>query len=81
MLVLSRKVNETIVIGDDIEIMVVALEGDRVRLGVKAPPGVSVHRGEIYEAIREENRRAAETKGNIKGLMDGLSAGLASEKN
>lgn len=54
MLVLSRKVDETIVIGDDIELMVVAIQGDKVRLGIQAPKHVSVHRREVYDAIQRE---------------------------
>lgn len=63
MLVLKRKVDERIIIGDDIEIVVVAVEGESVRLGIKAPKGVSIYRAEIYEEIKEENRRAAAAKG------------------
>ncbi len=52
MLVLSRKKNESIVINDDITIVVVEIRGDKVRLGVEAPKEVPVHRNEVYEAIR-----------------------------
>lgn len=52
MLVLSRKKNESIVINDDIHIVVVEIRGDKVRLGVEAPKEVPVHRNEVYEAIR-----------------------------
>jgi carbon storage regulator len=51
MLVLSRKKNERIVINDNIEIVVVEIRGDKVRLGVEAPPEIPVHRREVYEAI------------------------------
>jgi carbon storage regulator len=51
MLVLSRKKNESIVINDDITIVVVEIHGDKVRLGVQAPKEVSVHRREVYDAI------------------------------
>ena len=57
MLVLSRKKNESIVINDDVTIVVVDIRGDKVRLGVEAPPEFSVHRGEVYEAIRGFNAR------------------------
>ena len=53
MLVLSRKINEDILLGDDIVIRVVAILGDKVRLGIEAPRDLSVHRREIYEAIHE----------------------------
>jgi carbon storage regulator len=62
MLVLSRQRDETIVIGDDIEITVVDIRGDKVRLGVNAPREISVHRKEVYEAIKKENRAAAQVK-------------------
>ena len=58
MLVLSRQRDESIMIGDDIEITVVDLRGDKVRLGINAPPHVPVHRKEVYEAIRREKLAA-----------------------
>ncbi len=59
MLVLSRQRDETIMIGDNVEITIVDIRGDKVRLGINAPTSIAVHRKEVYEAIREENRRAA----------------------
>jgi len=59
MLVLSRKKDEVIVIGDGIEVTVVDIRGDQVKIGVTAPRSVSIHRKEIYEAIQRENRAAA----------------------
>ena len=56
MLVLSRKKNESIVINDDITIVVVEIRGDKVRLGVDAPKEVPVHRREVYEAIQRQLR-------------------------
>ncbi len=56
MLVLSRKKNESIVIRDDIVVMVVEVRGDKVRLGIEAPKEVSVHRREVYEKIKESER-------------------------
>ena len=58
MLVLSRKKNESIVINDDITIVVVEIRGDKVRLGVEAPKEVPVHRNEVYEAIRRNQHEA-----------------------
>jgi carbon storage regulator len=59
MLVLSRKKNESIVINDEITIVVVEIRGDKVRLGVEAPREVPVHRREVYEAIqRSQNGEA-----------------------
>ncbi|MEY4699948.1 MAG: hypothetical protein RL326_135, partial [Pseudomonadota bacterium] len=56
MLVLSRKRDESIMIGDDIVITVVEIRGDKVRLGVEAPTDVSVHRQEVYDAIQREKK-------------------------
>jgi carbon storage regulator len=52
MLVLSRKKNEVIIIGDNIVVTVVSIQGDKVRLGIEAPKDVSVHRREVYDAIK-----------------------------
>lgn len=59
MLVLSRQRDETIMIGDDVEITVVDIRGDKVRLGITAPRQIQVHRKEVYDAIKRENRQAA----------------------
>ena len=59
MLILTRKVNERIVIGDDVEVAVVEIRGDQVKLGIKAPRNVKVHRREVFDQIQEENRAAA----------------------
>lgn len=64
MLVLSRKIGETIVIGNNIEIVVVAVEGDHVKIGVQAPREIEVYRKELYNAIQKSNQEAA--KGNIQ---------------
>lgn len=56
MLVLSRKIDESIVIGDDIEITIVDVRGDKVRLGITAPKKVSVHRREVYDAIKRKKQ-------------------------
>lgn len=61
MLVLSRKKNESIVINDDITIVVVEIRGDKVRLGIEAPKEVPVHRNEVYEAIQKS--QASESAG------------------
>jgi carbon storage regulator len=61
MLVLSRKKNESIVINDDITIVVVEIRGDKVRLGVEAPKEVPVHRREVYDAILRNEKGAAQT--------------------
>jgi len=56
MLVLSRQKDESIIIGDDIEIIIVDVRGDKVRLGITAPKTISVHRKEVYESIQREKR-------------------------
>jgi carbon storage regulator len=61
MLVLSRKKDEVIIIGDDIEITVVDIRGDQIKIGVSAPKSVSIHRKEVYDAIQNENKAAAES--------------------
>lgn len=58
MLVLTRRSDESIIIGNDIELTILALEGDRVRLGIKAPSNVDIHRKEVYLSIQEENNTA-----------------------
>ena len=62
MLVLSRKKNESIVINDDITIVVVEIRGDKVRLGVEAPKEVPVHRREVFDAIRRNEAAAGSKK-------------------
>lgn len=59
MLVLSRHRDETIMIGNDIEITVVDIKGDRVRIGINAPRDIRVHRKEVYDAIKRENADAS----------------------
>ena len=56
MLVLSRQRDQSIMIGDDIKITIVDVRGDKVRIGIEAPKNVSVHRKEVYEAIRREDQ-------------------------
>lgn len=63
MLVLSRQRDETIMIGDDIEITIVDIRGEKVRLGINAPPHIPVHRKEVYEAIKREKQAAGDTSG------------------
>lgn len=60
MLVLTRKLNETIKIGDEIEVTVLAVNGDQIKLGIQAPKSVDIHRQEIYEEIRSENKSASQ---------------------
>ncbi len=68
MLVFTRRRNEAIIVADGIEIRVLRVTKDAVRLGVTAPADVPVHRQEVYDQIREENRRAAAPAGLPTGL-------------
>ncbi|MCM3714659.1 carbon storage regulator CsrA [Halalkalibacter oceani] len=76
MLVLSRKLKEAIQIGDDIEITILAIDGDQVKLGIQAPRHVDIHRKEIYVAIQTENSEAAKTVS-----IDGLKGFLKEHPN
>lgn len=71
MLVLSRLRDQTIMIGDEIEITIVDIRGEKVRLGITAPKTISVHRKEVYEAIRRENQAAAQLRPNeVAGVVN-----------
>ncbi len=65
MLVLTRKLNESIMIGNDIEITILAVEGEQIKLGINAPKQVEIHRKEIYLAIQQENNEAINTKSTL----------------
>ncbi|MGI6457032.1 MAG: carbon storage regulator CsrA [bacterium] len=70
MLVLSRKRDESIIIGDDVMITIVDIKGEQVKIGVTAPKHVSIHRKEVYEAIQNENQAAAQSGvQNLNGLI------------
>ena len=73
MLVLSRQRDETIMIGDEVQVTVVDIRGDKVRLGITAPPHIPVHRKEVYEAIKRENEAAAESSGQQPGHVESLA--------
>ena len=62
MLVLTRKIGESIAIDDDIKIVVVQVKGGQVRLGIEAPRHTKIHREEVYIAIQEQNKLAAESQ-------------------
>lgn len=61
MLILTRKLGETIVIGNGIKISILDFNGKQLRVGIEAPRHIPVHRGEVYEAIQEQNRQAADS--------------------
>jgi carbon storage regulator len=71
MLILARRIGESIMIGDQVQVSVVDIKGDQVKLGIKAPSQVKVYRSEVYAAIQEENRAAAAAPGTLPP-MEGL---------
>ncbi|MCL2225807.1 MAG: carbon storage regulator CsrA [Defluviitaleaceae bacterium] len=77
MLALTRKKGESIIIGDNIEMVVLGITGEQVRLGVIAPKTISVHRKEIFEQIRNENKEATM---NAKDKLKNLGESFASNK-
>jgi carbon storage regulator len=70
MLVLTRRLGETIVIGDDIVIKIVDIHGKQIRVGIEAPTEVSVYRGEIYDRIMLENKAAAQAAHNLEAMTE-----------
>ncbi|MFH0911608.1 MAG: carbon storage regulator CsrA [Planctomycetota bacterium] len=80
MLVLSRRKDETIMIGDDVEITIVDIKGDTVRLGINAPRVIPVHRKEVYEAIQRENIAAKEQAVPDADTLGALSALIRKKK-
>ena len=91
MLVLARRLNESIIIGDNIEVIVIDIKGDQVKLGIKAPKNITVHRQEIYKEIQQENIAAISSEfdpGKLRELSEyfkkddkGGSAGDKGKKN
>jgi carbon storage regulator len=73
MLVLTRALNETIMIGDDIEVTIVDVKGDKVRVGIQAPHAVPVHRKEVYLAIKQANIEASQATPESLGRLPDLN--------
>lgn len=74
MLALARKLNQSIIIGNNIEITLLEIKGDQIKVGINAPKSVPIYRKEIYEQIQEENKKAAQAKvdmGSLKNLFQG----------
>ncbi|WP_144934269.1 carbon storage regulator CsrA [Paenibacillus sp. 32O-W] len=72
MLVLTRKPGESIMLGDDIELTVIGIEGEQIKLGISAPKEINIYRKEVYLNIKESNREAVDSRisiGQIKNLM------------
>lgn len=70
MLVLSRKKDESIMIGDQIELKILSIEGDQVKLGIVAPKNIKVYRSEVYESIQNQNKESLNVS---KSLIEKLS--------
>ena len=70
MLVLARRLNQSIMIGNDIEVVIVDIKGEQVKIGIKAPKSVSVHRAEVHKEIEEQNIEATKTKINPSDLKN-----------
>jgi len=80
MLILSRKLNESIMIGDQIEISIVDIRGDQVKLGIQAPKNVKVYRQEVYRAIQKENIEAVKSRPELVFSLDNLLDTGSTEK-
>ena len=68
MLALARKINQSIMIGSDIEITLLEIKGDQVKIGINAPKSVPIYRKEIYMQIQDENKKASEGEIEVEGL-------------
>lgn len=68
MLILSRKLDESIIINGEIELKIISIDENRVRLGIVAPQNYEIHRKEVYEKIQEENRSAADSAKSVEAL-------------
>ena len=79
MLVVTRKKDEKLIIGNEIEIQVLRIGRDNVRLGIKAPAHISIYRYEIYEAIKKENTSATQSQIPDKETIDALTRALSPE--
>ena len=80
MLILTRKLGESITIGDEIKISILGVRGRQVRMGIDAPPDVVVHREEIYVKIQNENRKANKTlKGDLINMVNVLKGKIKGE--
>ena len=80
MLILTRKLNESIVIGNDIEVKIVKIQGNQVHIGIDAPKSISVYRHELYEQVMQENQNAVQHQIN-KDSLSNLSASISKFKN
>jgi carbon storage regulator len=79
MLVVTRKKDERLIIGNEIEIQVLRIGRDNVRIGIKAPSHISIYRHEIYEAIKNQNVSAVESQIPDKDMLEKIAEGLKAE--
>lgn len=70
MLVLSRKTKQAIKIGHNIEVEIISIQGDQVKIGISAPQSIDVHRKEVYEAIQQENSEAAKASPEMLTIIN-----------
>ena len=80
MLVLSRKINQSVMIGDDIEIILLETKGDTAKIGIVAPRDVKVFRQEIYQAIKAENQKSAQSGSAVESASSLLKDVLKQRK-
>lgn len=76
MLALARKINQSIVIGNDIEITLLEIKGDQIKLGINAPKSIPIYRKEIYDQIQAENKKAAQANVDINSLKNLFTANI-----
>lgn len=76
MLALARKINQSIMIGSDIEITLLEIKGDQVKIGINAPKSVPIYRKEIYMQIQDENKKASEGEKDVE-VLNKLFSGKA----
>ena len=82
MLILTRRSNESVVIGNNVEVKILAIHGDQVSLGFSAPREVAIHRKEVYESVQKENIQAAERSSeDMQKLRESFSDGHLSLHN
>ncbi len=76
MLILTRKMGESILIGDDIEVVITSIDQNKVRVGIKSPPQIPIYREELYRKIQAENRAAAAIgKDEFDSLLEAFAGG------
>lgn len=81
MLVLSRKEEQSIIIGDNIEIKILSIKGDTVKIGITAPPELKIYRKEVLEEIQKANVKAVQSSKNLKDIILGKLNNVKKEDN